>query len=848
MPDVLARLRLAGRDWPPLTSALLSDAVGIEALFTDPAGAAVEVGGVVAIAYRPALTGEEAGTTPAITLTRVGVGVWAGSLTLDRLGAWSIQVQSATPTPTVARADLLVSLGGPVSFEDVRAAASAGQSANVALDAADRAEASAEGANADGVATAADRVQTGLDRTATAADRVATAADRVQTGQDRTAVAADRATATTKAAEALASASSAAGSAATATAQAGVAVAAVATGRVRKATLAELNAALAYPADAVGEVDADGANNGQYVKVGGVGVGSWTRTSIATVNSLDARDLNSAVYRLNLDGIGSAVVDPLGFASLIEDGAGGVDSALEPSRTFLRTIPGIREAVVDPLGFAFETTPDDGSATIFAAATPAEIVSSLQIEVAAYSVARSRKTAPVIQRPAWTHNLILSLGQSFMEGGGSVRDLMTDTERAGNPYPGRCKMVGNSVRGGVAVSGHVWSAIGGSNVFQPLRRTISALSTGGSGMALLDKAAQAAATEGATSWGVTPLEEAVNHIANAWEIRRGVNAAENFVAMAAAISNSSIAELSPGHASNKWNKVLTAADAFIAAATTAGGTYGVSAYVMDIGQNDYTGGTAKAAFLTALGAYFDSLHSLITIGKFGQTKRVPIFLVQAGGEYTRDTYPVWIGQALSEIAAERDEVFLVGTTYDKTNVGDGHPDTNGHCWVGAQIGDAMEQVLLDNRDFRLPQPYRICRRGLNWWISYDVMDPPLQVRAAYKVTGSTPTPIIPADLGLAAFDSSGSLPLLSPAVVAPQVIGGMFGRSPVGAVRFDAGRLDSAGGMTGIADSCSRPLLAAYRYDASVNQPAGQNVAALVDKPYPSNRFSVAWTAAAEEI
>lgn len=79
-------------------------------------------------------------------------------------------------------------------------------------------------------------------------------------------------TATTKAAEAAAARDAA--------------VVAVGSGRLRKATLAELNAALDYPADAVGEVDSDGANNGQYVKVGASGTGSWARTSTATVNSL----------------------------------------------------------------------------------------------------------------------------------------------------------------------------------------------------------------------------------------------------------------------------------------------------------------------------------------------------------------------------------------------------------------------------------------------------------------------------------------------------------------------------------------------------------------------------------
>lgn len=76
------------------------------------------------------------------------------------------------------------------------------------------------------------------------------------------------------------------------TAAENAAATAVAQGRVLKGTLAALNAALNYPADAIGEVDQDGANNGQYKKVGASGTGSWTKTSSATINGLDVRATN----------------------------------------------------------------------------------------------------------------------------------------------------------------------------------------------------------------------------------------------------------------------------------------------------------------------------------------------------------------------------------------------------------------------------------------------------------------------------------------------------------------------------------------------------------------------------
>ena len=53
--------------------------------------------------------------------------------------------------------------------------------------------------------------------------------------------------------------------------------------------LSSLNADLAHAAGTVGQVLADGTNNGFYVKVGGMGTGSWSKKSNATVPGLDAR-------------------------------------------------------------------------------------------------------------------------------------------------------------------------------------------------------------------------------------------------------------------------------------------------------------------------------------------------------------------------------------------------------------------------------------------------------------------------------------------------------------------------------------------------------------------------------
>jgi hypothetical protein len=163
MPDVLARLRLAGRDWPPLTSALLGESVTVEAIFTDAAGAPVDVTGVTATAYRPPLPGEATGTTPALALTRVSAGVWSGVRLLDRVGDWAIHAQCAAPSVAVARADLRVTLGGPEALEEPRAAASAAASASAATTKAAEAAVAAATASAAAAAAAVAGAEAGAD-------------------------------------------------------------------------------------------------------------------------------------------------------------------------------------------------------------------------------------------------------------------------------------------------------------------------------------------------------------------------------------------------------------------------------------------------------------------------------------------------------------------------------------------------------------------------------------------------------------------------------------------------------------------------------------------------------------
>ncbi|MDP2358025.1 MAG: SGNH/GDSL hydrolase family protein [Beijerinckiaceae bacterium] len=84
-------------------------------------------------------------------------------------------------------------------------------------------------------------------------------------------------------------------------------------------TLSALSAALGYDANTVAQVDADGANNGTYRKVGASGAGSWEKKSNATVPGLDAGLSGEIADRkalIRTSSAGLTVIDESGFVVL----------------------------------------------------------------------------------------------------------------------------------------------------------------------------------------------------------------------------------------------------------------------------------------------------------------------------------------------------------------------------------------------------------------------------------------------------------------------------------------------------------------------------------------------------
>ena len=104
--------------------------------------------------------------------------------------------------------------------------------------------------------------------------------------------------------------------------------------------LTTLNADLAHAAGTVGQVLADGTNNGFYVKVGASGTGSWSKKSDATVPALDVRT-DEIVPEGDGIAITNAVGQRIGHITPEAFEAGGISANRSDNNAV---------QVVDPLG------------------------------------------------------------------------------------------------------------------------------------------------------------------------------------------------------------------------------------------------------------------------------------------------------------------------------------------------------------------------------------------------------------------------------------------------------------------------------------------------------------------
>ncbi|WP_431281673.1 hypothetical protein ACQW02_20010 [Humitalea sp. 24SJ18S-53] len=449
----------------------------------------------------------------------------------------------------------------------------------------------------------------------------------------------------------------------------------------------------------------------------------------------------------------------------------------------------------------------------------------------ALSAQAARGYVADVQRPTAQINHFIGYGQSLSNGTEGWPAVTKTARDAG------LSMMGLSVHptSGVATT---WAPVGGSAAFQALVATVRSTVTTG----ILSDVEVAALAPGATNLGETILEGALAFLRRAWldHLALSADPARRFLASSCGVGGRSIAALSRGASPDLFDRLVTCATAAKAIADAATQTYAVPAMLYAQGQQDYGDGTTEATFKAATGQLFDDFAEYVCGGVAGQTRPPAIFLLQPGGIWTADALQLAMGMASLELAEERGNVFCVGPDYPVTDKG-GHLTSNGYRWLGQQVGKVMYRVLVRGQDWRPLSPISATWRGQQCLVSFYVPEPPLVFDLPY--VGLTATTYV--GKGFYAYDDDGAVTIAEAEIAGDAVVSLSLARAVVGDLRIRYAGSATYSGQGCLRDSDATVASENYEYNAGTGQGAGENLAALIDEPYPLHNWSVAFDIAA---
>jgi hypothetical protein len=514
-------------------------------------------------------------------------------------------------------------------------------------------------------------------------------------------------------------------------------------------------------------------------------VAAEAATRLAADNALGGRATALEAYFGPAEN-GYNVVDANGMALLPPNA--GEDTA--PQRTG-RTL----YAQVDRFGFAY------GGAGDF----PIEEVRARDARAIAYSVlARGSLGAmsTTAQRPVFNYNQIVEYGQSLSLGASGLSVLST-TARNGSV------MLGGSANGGGATT---FDPVGGVADFEPLR-AVAIVAAG-----LYED----------------PGVGAVNFLKDLWlnHLAQGADTTRNLLLTSCGTGGKRISELSKGATPAYYNRITSAATQAKAAANALGKTIGCPAILFDQGEQDYDGTVPTATWkAAAIQLKADIAADMATI--HGQAKPPIMITYQTSGPWV-GTDVLEISQAQYELMKEQKDWYLASPSYHVVSQNDGHLTGNGYRWMGLYQGKALYEVLIRGRAWKPLMPLEVCGLGRTILVTFSIPFPPLQWLPVY--VGRTPTMF--ANKGFDAYDDLGLLNVVSADIVGQASVALYLDR-PLGNNAFVRyGAFTTFRGKGNLADS--DPIVAPenYIYDAG-QMDASENIAALVNKPYPLNNWCV---------
>jgi hypothetical protein len=438
-----------------------------------------------------------------------------------------------------------------------------------------------------------------------------------------------------------------------------------------------------------------------------------------------------------------------------------------------------------------------------------------------------------------TRLLILATGQSFSTGT-AARENLTRTAIT-NLF-----MIGASVRA-LSAFGDTWAPQGGVVTLNPMVATSDT-----AGVPLNDIQIAALAHQGA--WGETFLESAAQAVALAYAGLPGAPAKE-WVAAAAGVGGTTIAEWQPGATPNIFKRHVDILNHFKTLNTAAGKTGSCPLVIQEIGQFDSSGGTTEGDYLQGQRDFYAALNTQIrTI--MGQATDPIWVITQGGGAYVDDANLAAVQNATLTFADTTPGVFVVGPdgyVQDNRDDSNAHPTSNGHRQLGVQTGKVAVQTVVHRLDWQPLRPRRIRRVGLRK-IFIDVLapEPPLQVRPFFYGYEER----ILTDKGFKVSDTSGTVPLLSVAVT-PTIVEITTDRDTTGeddeVFVWCAGSTQNGNTNVTDSDATRARLTYEYRDDLGMDSraldgltPGSEALAGWVDQPYPLNNFMVSFRLACD--
>jgi hypothetical protein len=557
---------------------------------------------------------------------------------------------------------------------------------------------------------------------------------------------------------------------------------AAATGFIRKDTLAQLNAVSAANG-AAGEVVADGANNGVYIREGGV----WIIKSGSTVfgNAQQISDLRTRLSGAQAQGSSLQRIEaPQDLVPIVTDADGKIVLGVERDGTLVAKVkdvsdlnialngaaslsgglvslggkPDISPIVVDANGKIVLGVNDKGD--IVAKLKQAEESAKAISEATSGLLGVSQMEPPSTVVPFITDNngkILLGFDRATEQPVGLFGSASsTESRLTGDAQIRHFLHYGQSLSLGANAQPPLSTTQPYANLtFTAGPRSSKAGSVGSNPDldSLVPLFENTLSHDGGTNRGESPCSGAANTFAQLAAVSAGMVPGDNVVlASAAGHGGYTIAQLKKGAA--WYQMVIDHVTAGKTLATAQGKTYECSAVTWAQGETDADNSTTQADYLAALLQLRRDLEADIR-AITGQAS--PVWLLMSQVAYKAKTTGAPIALAQMDAVAADDKIVLVTPIYHLTFSTDNlHLNNVGSRHLGAYQGKAFHALVTENRRPKWIRPISATTIGNKATVTFDVPVKPL-------VLDYTNLPNTPA-AGFAASDASGTLTITNVAV------------------------------------------------------------------------------------